>query len=197
MKKLFLIGLSALLFIGVNGQDPATLPSIGNAWSGRTVGRLNKTVERARDLSIVPYAALAFSDTSLAVSADSGVWGTITNSKDTLFSLKSSSNVTATGDTIVMQYLGGYDVNANTSFLLDTASTYEFGLFKNDSVLVSPKSEIRADSGVIVNVSLDWHITVGTVGDHYRLKLRNMSDDNDPTIISCSWVTIRRYWDRE
>lgn len=197
MKKLFLIAIFALAVICINGQDPPRLLSVGNAYNGRNVGRINATIERTNDLSLVPYAAIAFSDSAYSPSADSGTWETITNATNSLFVTSASSDITVDGDTMVMEYAGGYDVRSTLSVLLDTISIYEFALFKSNSVIFSPKVEFKADSGEIATATLDWHFTVAAAGETYQLKVRNMSNSNDPTFINCSWVTIRRYWDRD
>lgn len=141
-------------------------------------------------LEAVPHGELAFSDSALVIDVTQGVFSKITNGNNDLFSVTDASNVTIAGDTLTIIYPGDYIVAASISFSGSAADVWEFALFKN-GVLASPKIERSTSQTDIGNVSFPFYVESLVAGDDLSLRITNTASNDDPTMVSASWVTWR------
>ena len=135
----------------------------------------------------VPYADLSFSDSAVVNDLTQNTWQKVTNAADTVFSIVEASGITANDDTLVILTHGDYLISASLSFSGTNTDVYEFAIFKNGS-LESPKLVRSTSSTDIGNVSLPFYLNSLEANDYVSLRYRNTANNNDATLIACSWV---------
>ena len=145
-----------------------------------------------RNWVVPPHGAFHFHDSSTTLTMSTGVWTTITNAWNTLWTTMDADDMTFAGDSITITEAGSYISMVSLSFSGTAADLYEMAIFKNAAILhhIVERSTSQTDVG---NIGLPSYLENLVAGDDLTLKIRNTASNDDATVISCSWVIYRLY----
>ena len=135
-----------------------------------------------------PHAAMSFEDETESPAMAQNIWSKLTNATDNLFATTDASGITQAADSLTVTVAGDYMINASVSFSGTNTDVYEFAIFVNE-VLASPKMVRSTSSTDIGSVSLPFYIDGLSIGDDISLRIRNTFNNNDATLVACSWIT--------
>ena len=138
-----------------------------------------------------PHGVFSFADSSVTLTMSENSWVAITNGTNDLFTSDEASNITFAGDSITINASMGGDfmINASISFAGTASDDYQFGVFKNDT-LVSTVVEYSTGGTDVINVAIIWY-EEAAAGDVIKLKVRNTASADDATIHSCIFIIWR------
>jgi len=151
--------------------------------------RINDLITRVNSTwSRPPHGYMSFDDESEtpAMSQSDG-WTQISNATDDIFCDCDVVGITQTGDSLVIIAPGDYISICSLSFSGNNTDSYEFALLKNGEV-IGPKivrTTLAQDTG---NVGIPFYAKDLVAGDILTLGIRNSANDNDATLVACSWV---------
>lgn len=113
--------------------------------------------------------------TDLTISATQNIWYKLTG-----FTTKDAGGITVQGDSVQLIKKGHYLVNYTISFSGNNNEVWEAGVFKNGTL--EDPSQLRYTSTADVgNMSMPVYIS-SDGDDWFSFKIRNTSDNDDPTI---------------
>jgi hypothetical protein len=136
-----------------------------------------------------PHLFVGFGDSTAVVDCTQDAWAQITNAGDNLFAVNDTTRITyAVGDTLVVQNTGDYKMDAVVSFQGNNGETWKVGFLKAGTLIDYAMRRYTStnDTG---NLSVTAYETL-TAGDKVVLAIMNLTDNDDPTIVSATiWMT--------
>ena len=172
MKKLlvFIILIAATLSLSAQGRY------------------MTRQIENNFDrLNQPPFAALSFADSTVTQALTADTWSVISE-----FVEDASNDVTTSDDTITMQKDGGYAIDAGLTFSYGAGDTLQVQLF-DGATAFGPKYVVSDTIGAVTTtVHLSTYRALSQ-GDIVSLKMRNITDATDATVMSGS-LFIRRIY---
>ena len=138
----------------------------------------------------VPHAYLVAYDSSLTLPATKGVWISMRNVDGTFFNkVELDGGFASTGDSLLLPVDGDFDGHCAIN-LFGSKDTYEARVLKNSTVLWKESESISAN-GDTISMNIPFYVWNGTKNDTIKAQIRNISDNDDPTIIGAIMKLFR------
>jgi hypothetical protein len=136
-----------------------------------------------------PYAHcfMHFRDSAILITASQNAWYKVNNATNGLWNADEFDYLTKTGDTVRVDYAGDYW----SMYTLRLSGTnqmdrYQLGIFKN-GILQNLSSHTLAVNNGQMTLVLQWYFVGVVAGDYISLRVRNVTNGNDPTLIGGSF----------
>lgn len=145
------------------------------------------------DLRQPVFGAAAFADSAKTQSLTEDTWSVISE-----FVSINSNSLTVSDDTMTISKDGGYFIDAGLTFSFTSGDTMQVQLFDNATAF-GPKY-VLADTATLSTGVVTENVNFGTYrdlhqGDKVTLRMRNITDGSDATVMSGSLFIRRIYYE--
>jgi len=137
------------------------------------------------------HGFMFFRDSATVIIATQNVWYKVNNATNSLWQLKEFEHITKIADTVRIDsqgdYWGMFTLRLSSANQLDR---YQLGVFVNGALEASSTQTLGANNGQIT-ITVQWYFSMTNVGDMISLRVRNMTNNNDPTLIGGSFYMYK------
>jgi hypothetical protein len=128
-----------------------------------------------------------FRDSAIVIPASQNVWYKVNNATNGLWTADEFDYITKSGDTVTI--INGGDYWSMSSLRLSGTSQldrYQLGIFKNGVLQNSVSQTVNISNGQLT-LTIQWYFVGLATGDDISLRVRNITNNNNPTLIGGSF----------